>query len=71
MLAHVNFRFPEFLTEETTCANVLSKKTPYEKNCQKRPLLGGGMSGQATRVTCRLGQSRHAPAATPKAGKLA
>jgi hypothetical protein len=61
----------EFLTEETTCATILSKKTPYEKIYQKRPLLGGGMSGQATCVTCRLGQSRHAPAATPKAGKLA
>jgi hypothetical protein len=39
------------LTEETTCATVLSKKTPYEKNCQKRSLLGGGMSGQ---VPCQL-----------------
>jgi hypothetical protein len=47
----------------------MAKKTTCEKYCQKEPLLGGGTSGQATRGTCRLGQSRQEGAAIPKAGK--
>jgi hypothetical protein len=58
----------EFLTEETIYINELSKKTTYQKNYQKRPSLSGGTSGQATRVACRLGQSRQAHAACPNAG---
>jgi hypothetical protein len=54
----------EFLTDWTTCTNEMAKKTTYEKYCQKEPLLGG----QATRGTCRLGQSRQEGAAIPKAG---
>jgi hypothetical protein len=60
----------EFLTKKTTFTNGLSKKTTCKKNCQKRPPLGGGMSSQLTRGTCRHCQSRHVLAAWDKAGML-
>jgi hypothetical protein len=47
------------------------KKITCEKIYQKGPRLSGGTPGQATRVTCRLGQIRQALAATPNAGMLA
>jgi hypothetical protein len=46
----------------------LVKRTTSEKDCQKRPVLSGGTPGQATRGTCRLGQSRQGGAATYVAG---
>jgi hypothetical protein len=46
------------MLEKTTCKNF----------CQKRPPTGGGMAGQATRGTCRLGRRRHEGAATSNAG---
>jgi hypothetical protein len=58
----------EFLTHKTTCANVMSKKTTSKNFCKKRPPLGGGTAGQATRGTCRLGQRRHGGAATAVSG---
>jgi hypothetical protein len=58
----------EFLTNQTTCASVLSKRTTSEFFCQKRPPRGGGTPGQATRGTCRLGQCRQACAADANAG---
>jgi hypothetical protein len=58
----------EFLTNQTTCATVLSKRTTSEIICQKGPLLSGGTSGQATRSTCRLGRRRHGAAASRVAG---
>jgi hypothetical protein len=61
----------EFLAKKTTCASEMSKKTTYEKNCQKGPCLSGGTSGQATHVTCRLGQIRQVLAATPNTSMLA
>jgi hypothetical protein len=61
-------REEEFLTKQTTCASVLAKRTTSEKDCQKRPVLSGGTPGQATRGTCRLGQSRQGGAATCVAG---
>jgi hypothetical protein len=68
----VSFGFPffffEFLTNQTTCASVLSKRTTSQNYCQKRPALSGGTPGQAARGTCRLGQSRQGGAATPRAG---
>jgi hypothetical protein len=60
----------EFLTKKTTFTNGLSKKTTCKKNCQKRPPLGGGMSSQLTRGTCRHCQSRHVLAAWDRAGML-
>jgi hypothetical protein len=60
----------EFLTEETTCANVMLKRTTSQNFCQKRPPENGGTFAQATRGTCRLGQSRQPPAAYTKAGTL-
>jgi hypothetical protein len=59
----------EFLTHRTTCTSEMSKKTTSKKICQKRPHLGGGMSGQATHGTCRLGQKRHQPATIANAGR--
>jgi hypothetical protein len=64
-------RLPEFLTKKTTCASEMSKKTTCGKIYQKGSRLSGGTSGQATRVTCRLGQIRQALAATPNTGMLA
>jgi hypothetical protein len=52
-------KLPEFLMKKTTSVNELSKRTTCKKNCQKRPPLGGGKSGQLTRGTCRHWQSRH------------
>jgi hypothetical protein len=60
----------EFLTNKTTSANGLSKKTTCEIFCQKRPSLGGGMSSQLTCGTCRHCQSRHVLAAWDRAGML-
>jgi hypothetical protein len=54
----------------TSVNNELSKKTTYKKNCQKRPPLGGGKSGQLTRGTCRHWQSRHVLAAIARADTL-
>jgi hypothetical protein len=60
----------EFLTEETTCTNEMSKETTPENICQKRPPRSGGTPGQATRGTCRLGRCRQGPAANAHAGML-
>jgi hypothetical protein len=60
----------EFLTKKTTFTNGLSKKTTCKKNCQKRPPLGGGMSSQLIRGTCRHCQSRHVLAVWNRAGML-
>jgi hypothetical protein len=60
---------PEFLTEETTCANVMSERTTSQNHCQKRPLRSGGTPRQATRGTCRLGQCRQGGAAIPISGR--
>jgi hypothetical protein len=62
--------FIEFLTHWTTCTNEMPERTPCEFFCQKRPPLGGGTRGQATRGTCRLRQSRHGGAANAKPGML-
>jgi serine/threonine protein kinase len=59
----------EFLTNQTTCPSVLSKRTTCENICQKRPPENGGTFAQATRGTCRLGQSRQGAAATDVAGR--
>jgi hypothetical protein len=59
----------KFLTKRTTCASEMLKKTTCQKICQKGPRLGGGTSGQATCVACRLGQFRHRHAATPNTGR--
>jgi hypothetical protein len=56
---------------QTTCASVMSKRTSCKNICQKGPPKGGGMSGQATRGTCRLGQRWQGGAAIPKAGMSA
>jgi hypothetical protein len=48
------------LKKKTTCASEMLKNTTCEIFCQKGPCLSGGTSGQATRVTCRLGQIRQA-----------
>jgi hypothetical protein len=70
-LGYISFLQLVFLTNQTTCASVLSKRTTSEKVWQKRPPGGGGTSGQATRGTCRLGQRRHVHAATANAGTSA
>jgi hypothetical protein len=49
----------------------MSKKTTCKKICQKGPRLSGGTSGQATRITCRLGQIRQALAAIAEIDMLA
>jgi hypothetical protein len=59
----------EFWMKRTTCASETLKKITCKKICQKGSLLSDGMSGQATCVTCRLGQIRQALAATPSAGR--
>jgi hypothetical protein len=61
--------FLEFLTEETTCTNEMSKETTSENHCQKRPPTSGGTPGQPTRGTCRLGQCRQGGAAIPVSGR--
>jgi hypothetical protein len=58
----------EFLRHKTTCASEMLEKTTCRKICQKRPPMGGGMFGQATRGTCRLGRRRQVHAATAKVG---
>jgi hypothetical protein len=59
----------EFLTEETTSTSVLPERTTSEIFCQKRPPGSGGSEAQATRGTCRLGQSRQGGAAYAKPGR--
>jgi hypothetical protein len=59
----------EFLTQWTTFTNEMSKRTTFEKNCQKRLPLSGGTPGQATRGMCRLGRSRQGGAAIVIVGK--
>jgi hypothetical protein len=59
----------EFLTQWTTCTNEMSKRTTFEKICQKRLPLSGGIPGQATCGTYRLGRSRQEGAAFVIAAK--
>jgi hypothetical protein len=40
-----HLRYLEFFTKETSCTNELSKRTTFEKNCQKGPPQSGGMTG--------------------------
>jgi hypothetical protein len=61
-------RNSEFLTYETTCTNEMAKRTTSENFYQKTPPENGGTFAQATRGTCRLGQSQHHPAASTKPG---
>jgi hypothetical protein len=58
----------EFLTHKTTCTTEMLEKTTCPKICQKRPPISGGMAGQATRGTCRLGRCRHGGAASSVTG---
>jgi hypothetical protein len=46
MLALAPMAGREFLTNQTTCASVLSKRTTFEIFWQKRPPGGGDTSGQ-------------------------
>jgi hypothetical protein len=52
--------FIEFLTDQTTCASELLKKTPSEKFCQKGPAVGGG--------TPAAGNTWHLPPLASPAG---
>jgi hypothetical protein len=53
---YVSPKPPEFSMKRTTCTSEMLKRTTYKKNCQKGLPLSDGTSGQATRVTCHLGQ---------------
>jgi hypothetical protein len=70
-LTTMNHPLREFLTHKTTCTNEMSKRTTFEKNCQKTPPGNGGTLAEATRGTCRLGQRRHHLAAITNSGTLA
>jgi hypothetical protein len=60
-----NPNFEEFLTEETTCANVMSKRTTSQIFCQKRPPAAFTNAGTPSAASTKPGTP---PAAVPKPG---
>jgi hypothetical protein len=60
--------FVEFLTEETTCATVMSKRTTSQNFCQKRPPAASTNAGTPPAASTEPGTP---PAAVPKAGTWA